>query len=386
MTKNFTGKFWSFSFYLLFFAAAGVLFNFIALYFVSQGLSGSQIGLLMGIGSLIGLFAGPLWSGLADVSRRYRLIFSVAILGNVVMVFCFPFFHTFLGFFLLMVLQAIFGGPITSLTDHATISMLEDEKEQYGRIRLGGTLGYGLATVIAGAVLERYGLQWIFWIYCALLLIGLLIGWQMHFSQKLAEGTFLNGARELLNDRKWIFFLIIVFIAGVGNAVITSYLFIYLEKIGTSKFWMGMAIAISSGTEILALFFAGPLLKRLKARGLLTLGLVATAVRCMLYGVVDVPWLALTVQLLQALTFPILLVAGVSYADENAPPGMGATAQGIFTSAFMGFGFAAGGFLGGVLLEYIGVQGMFFAIGAMTLLAGLFFGVLERSAPAQQPA
>jgi MFS family permease len=383
--KNFAGKFWSFLFYLLFFAGVAALFNFVALYFVGQGLSGSQIGLLMGIGPLAGLFAGPVWGGLADASRRYRLIFSFAIIGNVIAVFCFPFFHTFVGFFLLIVLQALFGGPIISLTDHATMSMLGDEKEQYGRVRLGGTIGYGLAAPIIGAVVELYGLQWIFWIYCALLLIALFIGQQMHFSQNLIQGAFLSGVRELLNDRKWILFLVIVFVAGTGNAAISSYLFIYLEKIGTSKFWMGLAITISTIAELPALFFAGRLLKMLKPRGLLTLGLLATAVRCMLYGVIGVPWMALTVQLLQALTFPILLVAGVSYADESAPAGMGATAQGIFGSAFMGFGFAAGGFLGGVLLEYIGVQGMFFVIGAMIFLAGLFFGVLQRSEPIRQP-
>lgn len=386
MTKNFAGKFWSFSFYLLFFAAVGGLFNFLALYFVDQGLSGSQVGLLMGTGSLIGLFAGPLWGGLADASQRHRLVLSIAIIGNVLAVFCFPFFHTFLGFFILMVLQALFGGPIISLADHATVSMLEDEKEMYGRVRLGGTIGYGLAAPIIGAVVEHDGLQWIFWIYCGLLLIALFAGQQMHFSRKLPEGSFLHGVQSLLGDRKWILFLIIVFVAGVGNAAITSYLFIYLEKIGTTKFWMGLAITISTIAELPALFFAGRLLQKLKPHGLLTLGLLGTAVRCMLYGMIGVPWMALAVQLLQIVTFPILLVAGVSYADENAPPGMGATAQGIFGSAFMGFGFAAGGFFGGVLLDYIGVQGMFFVLGALTLLAGLLFGIFQRVQPVSEPA
>ncbi len=89
---------------------------------------------------------------------------------------------------------------------------------------------------------------------------------------------------------------------------------------------------------------------------------------------------------MQFFTFPILLVAGVSYADENAPAGMGATAQSIFSASFMGFGYAAGGFFGGVLIEYIGVQQMFLVFGMVILLAALIFGVAQRMQPVSQPA
>ncbi len=119
---------------------------------------------------------------------------------------------------------------------------------------------------------------------------------------------------------------------------------------------------------------------------MLLLGLASMALRCGLYGLVNVPWGALMVQLLQFVTFPILWVAGVSYADENAPAGMGATAQSIFNSAFMGIGSAAGGFFGGVLMQYLGVQNMFLTFGAVLLLAALIFGVLQRSQLASQPA
>jgi len=190
----------------------------------------------------------------------------------------------------------------------------------------------------------------------------------------------------LLADRNWIIFLLIAFIAGIGNAAITAYLFVYLQKIGTSPAWMGLAITISTLVEVPALFFANRFIKKLGSRGLLTLGLVGVAVRCMLYGLVSVPWGALAVQLMQLVTFPILWVAGVTYADENAPAGMGATAQSIFGSAFQGFGFAAGGFFGGVLIQYIGVQQMFLVFGAVILLAALIFGLAQRVRLVREPA
>jgi len=386
MTKNFSGKFWSFTFYLLFFAGAVAIYNYFALYFQQEGIPGVQIGLLMGTSSLISIFAGPLWSGLADASHRHRLVLFTAIIGNVIAIFLFPIFHTFLPFLVLMIIQSLFGGPIVSMVDNSTMSMLGDEKEMYGRVRIGGTIGWGVAAPIVGVIVARFGLRWNFSIYAGLVLIALIAVQQLRFGQRVVSVSFLGGIRELLTDRKWIVFLTIVFIAGSGSAVISNYLFIYLQKIGTSPSWMGWAVTISTVAELPALLVAHRLLKRLGSDGLLTLGLAATALRCGLYGLVNVPWLALVIQLIQFFTYPILLVAGVSYAHENAPAGLGATAQSIFSSSFMGFGYAAGGFIGGVLIQYIGVQKMFLVFGMLILLAALIFGLAQRLQSVSQPA
>jgi len=386
MTKNFAGKFWSFAFYFLYFAGAVAVFNYLALYFQGQGLPGTQIGVLMGMMSMIGLFSGPLWSALADASQRHRLILSSAMLGNLIAVFLFPFFNSFWWFLVLIIVDSIFAGPIQSMADNATMTMLGDEKELYGRIRIGGTIGWGLAAPIVGVVVARYGMRYNFSFYSVMFLIALIALQQMHFSSHKTEDSFWRGVRGLLTDRKWIVFLIIVIIAASGNGVINNYLFVYLQKIGTGPAWMGWAVTISTAVEMPALFFANRMLKKLGARGLLLLGLASMALRCGLYGLVNVPWGALTIQLLQFVTFPILWVAGVSYANENAPAGMGATAQSIFNSAFMGIGSAAGGFFGGVLLQYLGVQNMFLTFGLVMLLAALIFGVLQCRQLASQPA
>ena len=67
-------------------------------------------------------------------------------------------------------------------------------------------------------------------------------------------------------------------------------------------------------------------------------------------------------------------LAGVSYADENAPPGLKSTAQGLFGAMTFGFGSAVGGILGGPMLESLGGRGMFLVFGII-ILVGL--GVIE---------
>jgi hypothetical protein len=62
-------------------------------------------------------------------------------------------------------------------------------------------------------------------------------------------------------------------------------------------------------------------------------------------------------------------MAGVSLAAESAPPGLGATAQGLFGAMVFGFGGGVGGFAGGVVLEQFGGHGLFLIFGIAVLAA-----------------
>jgi PPP family 3-phenylpropionic acid transporter len=90
-------------------------------------------------------------------------------------------------------------------------------------------------------------------------------------------------------------------------------------------------------------------------------------------------------QLFAGLTFPAMWVAGVSYADDNAPAGMGATAQGLFGAMVFGFGMAMGGFLGGLLLANLGGQGMYLVVGVIVLAIVALSWIGERLL-AERPA
>jgi uncharacterized membrane protein YfcA len=62
---------------------------------------------------------------------------------------------------------------------------------------------------------------------------------------------------------------------------------------------------------------------------------------------------------------------------------MSASAQGIFGAIMMGFGAAAGGFLGGLLLASIGGRGMYLIFGIFVLVSITVITLVERQLPAQ---
>jgi predicted MFS family arabinose efflux permease len=140
-------------------------------------------------------------------------------------------------------------------------------------------------------------------------------------------------------------------------------------------------LTVSTISELPVMFFGDRLLRRFGARGTLCLAMAVISLRLLLYSVTALPEIVLLIQLLHGLTFPAIYLAGVSYADQSAPPGVKASAQGMFGSALMGFGAAAGGFFGGLLLQGLGAAGMYRIIGLIVLGALLLFALLERGAP-----
>jgi len=192
------------------------------------------------------------------------------------------------------------------------------------------------------------------------------------------QESFWSGVGALLANRRWVLFLGMAFICGVGMASINTYQFVYLAEIGASKSLMGLSLTVSTLSELPVMFFGDRLLKRFQARGLLVLAMVVIGVRVLLYAVFDTPIAILALQLMHGFTFPAVWIAGVSYAHENAPNALKATAQGLFGATMMGIGAAVGSSFGGLLIGSIGGRGMYLAFSALVLVSVVFFTLVER--------
>jgi len=277
-------KTWPFTFYFLFFAGVAFVAPFIVLYYQSLGFTGTQIGLLAGLTPLITLFGTLLWTGLADATRRHRLIMSLALLVGVAALSLFPFLKAFAPVMLITILFNMFFAPVSSFADSATMFMLVDKKEMYGRVRLGGTFGFGLAAPIAGRLVQDYGLKLAFWGGATLMFLAFVVSPKLVYRQSKAGAATGGSVLTLLKNRRWVFFLAVAFAGGLTLAVTNNYLFPYLKELGANETTMGLALAIGTIGEIPVLFFGNHLIQRLKPYGLLMLAMVVSGIRLLLFA------------------------------------------------------------------------------------------------------
>jgi PPP family 3-phenylpropionic acid transporter len=366
------------AFYFFYFAAGASFFPYLALRYEQLGIAGARIGLLVAIPQLTTLVGASFWGGLADAAQQHGRLLRVAIIAVIAMTLV---LSQVTGFWLLIpvvALLAFCGTPIMPLMDNSVLDLLGERRDQYGKLRLWGAVGWGIAAPIVGRLVEYFGLTVPFYGYALLMLGGLIVSSRLSVSHTSIGQDFRRGLRLLAVDPRWLSFLLFLFVGGMTMSVVHNYLFLYLEDIGASNSLMGLSLTVATLGEMSIFWFSDRLLLRLGTRRLLVAALLAHVVRVSLYSVLRVPWLVLPVQLLHGLAFSAMWVACVSYANQLAPEGMGATAQGLLNSVFFGLGGALGALSGGLVYERFGFAVMFRLAAVLGLLGVLLFAVTSR--------
>ena len=247
---------------------------------------------------------------------------------------------------------------------------------QAGRLRLWGAVGWGVAAPVVGWLIERDGAAWSFWVYAALMTLGLLIALRVPETGRVDTASQTNHRIFLVSPR-WLLFLIIAFAGGISLSMISNFLFLFLRQLGADEFSLGLTLTVATLSELPILYFSNRLLRRWNENQLIRAALILFAIRAFAYSFIVVPWLALLIQLLHGPTFSLMWIAGVSYADRISPIGLEATAQGLFSGVMLGIGSAAGAFLGGLLYEHVGAV-MMFRLAAVLSLVGVGFVLLVK--------
>jgi PPP family 3-phenylpropionic acid transporter len=376
-------KIWPFLFYFFYFGAIATMLPYLVLYYGELGLDGRQIGFLTALPPLITLISAPLLTGVADSTHRHRLVLTLSLLFSIFFILSVSMVTSFWQLLPLIVMFAFCIAPTNPLADSATMSMLEGEREMYGRVRLGGSIGWAVTSIMAGMIIEKSGLHSSFYMFAILMFITMLVGQKLIFSKVEARVSVRHGIQALLGKPRWVLFLAMSFVAGIGLAVVNTYLLFYMDELGSSKTLMGITMVVATIAEIPILFFSNRLISRLKAHGLLVFGVAMTGIRLLLLAAVNQPIGVTVVQLMNGLTFSAIWVAGVTYANDNAPRGISSTAQGLFGSVLMGFGAATGNFLGGFLIDAFETRLMFLFFGVLVLGSLIIFSLVERRLPAE---
>jgi PPP family 3-phenylpropionic acid transporter len=151
-------------------------------------------------------------------------------------------------------------------------------------------------------------------------------------------------------------------------AAFNSYFFPYLSELGAAETAMGVALAVGILSEVPVLLSSNRFFARFGGYGTLVLSTGVIGLRMALFGLTQSTVGVLLIQVLNGLSIPLFMVAGVYYADMLAPQGLRATSQGLFNAAMLGIGAAVGGFISGFLLVRIGAQSLFLVIGLIVLV------------------
>ncbi len=358
------------AYYFFLYGAIGCLIPYLPLYYQRVGLRGEQIGSLLGLGPLLLLVLGPWWGALGDRFNLHRQLLPLTSLAVILPVY---FISLHSNFYLLLVItfvQAFFATAIGPLIDSAALEVAETVQVSYGNLRLGGSIGFSVASLAMGWLLTRWPLEWLFYGYMLNMALAALVALPLPARRSHWQAPMWQGFQRLFSQPSLALFLGAALLIGISINAAQFFFPLYVSSIGGDSNVLGIAGAVAAFSEIPVMFYASRLIQRL---GGLWVGLATGAViyilRWFALSWVTTPATVVLLQLLHGASFGLFLTAGVAYVDTQSPPGLSATAQALFIAMLWGLGAAAGSFGGGIIFERLGAPALFQSAGVIIILA-----------------
>ncbi|XP_068715811.1 major facilitator superfamily domain-containing protein 6-like [Montipora foliosa] len=304
--------------------------------------------------------------------------------------------QVFLVLLFLTVVGEFFSAPAITLADSATLGMLGDNKELYGRQRMWGSLGWGTAMFLLGFVIDSIeGVEVCgeiisqnytvgFYFFFVFMVCALTVATRFPFPnketielvQELHEKG--SGLYRILLSFRYGSFLLVTFFLGFGVGLIFTFLFWHLEDLGGPPTLFGIASLIDHISEIACYFNVGRLICRVGHIRVLYIGLLGNVIRFIYISFLQNPWLVLPLEILQGVTHAAVWAACTSYVGRIAPPGYATSAQGILQGLHHGLGRGCGAIIGGLLIHKFGTNTTFRAYGMASLVVLILFAALQK--------
>jgi MFS transporter, PPP family, 3-phenylpropionic acid transporter len=367
--------------YFWYFAFVGAFSPYFTLYLKSLGLSAAAIGALMSLMLAMRLLAPNLWGWLADYSGHNTRIVRVSALLSLAGFSGFFFATDFWALFVAMAFMAFFWSASLPLVEALTLRCLEGITEQYGRIRLWGSVGFIAAVLLTGAWLDRAPLATLLWINVGLLL-G-IVGCAMLLPEaRIEPASETSGPLLRLVLRTEVMALLgACFFMSAAHGPFYVFYSIHLVAHGYDKAGVGALWSIGVLAEIGVFICMPRLLRSFSSRTILTASFAMAVVRFLLIGWgADFLSMMVVAQILHGATFGACHAAAVAALNEWFPTQQQARAQALYGSVSFGAGGMLGNLASGAAWESIGPEATF-TVGAAFAAFGLilaWFGTPRR--------
>lgn len=337
------------SFYFFYFAVMGVVVPYWSPYLHSIGFSPDAIGELMAIFMGARIVAPMLMGLAADSTGRPMALVRMAAVGGAL---CFAMVFLGRSYRLLAGSMAAFGLFYASALppfEAVTLNHLGEGVERYGRIRLWGSLGFIVAVVGIGHLLEMTSVGWVPRVIQVFFVVLALAAMTIPRSPSPPSPRFDRSFWTLLKDKRVVALLFVGLANQMGHGPYYVFFTIRLEEVGYAKSAIGPLWAIGVIAEIGLFFWMTKLLPRFGPRKLLIAALALGALRWNMIALfVDEPVILASSQLLHAASFGIVHAVTIHLIHKMFVGHTQSRGQALY--AAMGFG--AGGVAGSLFAGY----------------------------------
>ena len=357
-------------FYFFYYFFVGSFVPYWGIYLQSENFSPSSIGILLSLFQISRIVAPNFWGWLADhTGHRVKWIKLTSFLGLIGFIGIF-WAKGFFWIFLVMLALSLFTSSTLPLAESLTLAHLATTDGHYSRIRLWGSIGFIVASLFLGYLIDLQGINILLWV---LLITQAII---FFLSNTIPEAKEIHHKKndlsiwKIIKTPSVVALLIGCTLMVSAHGVLYNFYSIYLKEHGYSTATIGWLWAVGVICEIFIFMLMPKILRRYSLKTILLISLFLGVIRFILIGASpDQFYLLLIAQMFHAATFGSFHAASIEviayfFKGRNQSRG-----QAIYNSVAYGIGGTIGGLGGGYLIQYLGGQ-LGFMIAAISPLIG----------------
>ena len=320
--------------------------------------SGQQIGWIAGT-TAVGAIISPFFVGLiADRAfATQRLLGVLHALGAALLLLT-SWQSSFVPFYIAVLFYSLCYMPTLALTTSLAMRQIKDPQQEFGMIRVFGTIGWIVAGLIIGALgLEATAIP--MRVAAAMSVLMALYCFTLPDTPPLARGTDFKlrqviplESLQLLRDRSMAVFALASFLICIPLQFYYAFTNLFLNEIGV----VNAAGKMTGGqmSELLCMLLIPWFFRKLGVKYMLGVGMLAWAVRYVMFafGNADaLMWMLWLGIVLHGICFDFFFVVGQIYIDRESPTALRAATQGLITFITYGVGMFVGAWLSGRVVD-----------------------------------
>ena len=362
-------------FYFSYYFFVGAFVPYWGLYLQSEHFSAADIGILMSLFQISRIFAPNFWGWLADhTGKRAQWIKLTSFLGLCGFMAVF-WAHGFFWLFFVMAALSMFTSSTLPLAESLTLAHLATTNGHYSRIRMWGSLGFIVASVVLGFVIDLSGIKSVLWFLLLVQMTLFALSYTLPDPKLVAHENDHFSIWQVIKHPNVIALLIGCSLMVTAHGVLYNFYSIYLSQHGYSKGTIGLLWAVGVVCEIGIFMLMPKIMNRYSLKTILIISLALAVLRFSLIGVaIDHLWLLILAQSLHAATFGSFHAASVEVITQFFKGRHQAKGQAIYNSVAYGIGGTIGGISGGYALQYLGGQQTFMLAAIFPLIGLIVIG------------
>lgn len=353
--------------YFLISISPGFFDPYLPVLFSSCKMASSTLGILYCVRTIVSIIFNFIITAYADRASKHRLVAKVCIYSTILCSLLFylatisaPSFSDnqfALGilFGVPFILVAIARSPLLALENNAIMNHLSalGKREEFGRIRLYGALGFGIANGAMGFFIGKFDVKYISLIFACAMLINAAFANSLYgitkkekeedkekkyCNSKNSESVpgFFDSLKLMFRENGFISFAFVLVVMGYTHTVFSEFVTLFInddpDTTPTIFAWTGLA---AMAGELPFFFFSNVLLRKFGPAAVILAAQGGTVLRLVGYGMLHGNAL-IAPQLLHGITFSLMWSSSVVYVDSLAPPSLSATAQSVLSILYTG--------------------------------------------------